>query len=127
MVDTPCLPIPTPPPLPEAPLEEEALLRTGKVAAKNVPQTVPGTCLVCLSESEEVVGAGWVHQESETEGVVDKKAAGCGISACLPCLKTYFEVLREDARCVENVNDIYLAQMIPTTIYTVLRSMYCML
>lgn len=73
---------------------------------------------MCLSESEETVGAGWVHQESETDGVIDKKAVGCGISACLPCLKTYFEVLLEDASCVENDNDIFLAKMMPQHVYT---------
>lgn len=53
---------------------------------------------MCLSESEEVVGAGWLHHESEAKDVADKKAADCVVSACLPCIKTYFEVLHVHGR-----------------------------
>ena len=71
-------------------------------AAKgSVPMTTPGTCLVCLADSEEMVGAAWLHRKSTVVAVTAAAAAaaddgggeaGCTVSACVSCLKTYFEV-----------------------------------
>lgn len=67
-------------------------------ARSNVPTTTPGTCVVCLSHSEEIVGPAWLHRESTIAGVAAAAAGngsgetGCTVSACVSCLKTYFEV-----------------------------------
>lgn len=68
-------------------------------ARGSVPTTTPGTCVVCLADSEEMVGAAWLHRESTAVAAASAAAAddgggetGCTVSACVSCLKTYFEV-----------------------------------
>lgn len=57
----------------------------------NVPATAPGKCMVCLEDCKEVLGADWLHQEASVGGGRGG-AAVCAVSACVSCLKTYFEV-----------------------------------
>lgn len=90
-------PIPPPPPgtavLEQAPSKPPA--PEEQLSPKKVPATAPGKCIVCLEDCDEVLGAGWLHQQWLSAGQADeRKAPSCAVSSCVACLKTYFEVMR---------------------------------
>lgn len=83
------------PTLTPAPLATEEKSECGKEppVAEKIPGTGPGTCLVCLEDCEDVVGAAWLHPPIHEAGAgVANRVGDCPVSACLACLKTYFTV-----------------------------------
>lgn len=112
----------------ESPLTASAALEASaepsiKNVTNNVPKPAPGTCVVCLTDDVQVLGAEWLHQQGQqprqqeesslvalTEahqvavdnpgGIIgEEKSDSCPVSACLPCLKTYFEVIKNNKHC----------------------------
>lgn len=75
----------------------------GVAGKKGPPATKQGTCIVCLISDVQVLDADWLHEQGEgsrtsqndsRNHAENRSAAGerCQVSACLECLKTYFEV-----------------------------------
>lgn len=92
-----------PPPM-TSPIPAPAVVRAdhGVAGKKGPPATKQGACIVCLTSDVEVLDADWLHEQGEgsptlkndaQNGVRNCGAGGrCQVSACLECLKSYFEV-----------------------------------